>query len=78
MAAAQVDAKLYSTRFCHLCEEAEEILEKAGVTATNIDIAEDDDLFERYSLRIPVLRRLDNDAELDWPFDAVTVAHFLV
>ncbi|OGT28974.1 MAG: glutaredoxin [Gammaproteobacteria bacterium RBG_16_51_14] len=78
MAAAQVSAKLYGTRFCHLCEEAEEILSKAGITAINIDIVEDDNLFEKYSLRIPVLKRFDNDAELDWPFDAATVSQFLM
>lgn len=77
MAAAQVNAKLYSTGFCHLCEEAEAILHKAGITAIKIDISEDNDFFEKYSLRIPVLKRVDNDAELDWPFDAATVSRFL-
>jgi len=77
LAAAQVNAKLYSTKSCHLCEQAEEILHKAGITAINVDIVEDDNLFERYRLRIPVLKRFDNDAELDWPFDAAAASHFL-
>jgi hypothetical protein len=77
LAAAQIDAKLYGTGFCHLCEKAEEILRQAGITAVKIDIVEDDNLFDRYSLRIPVLKRVDNDAELDWPFDAATAARFL-
>jgi hypothetical protein len=77
LAAAQVNAKLYRTRFCHLCEEAEAILHQEGITATKIDIAEDENLFEKYSLRIPVLQRVDNNAELDWPFDAATVSGFL-
>ena len=77
MAVAQVNTKLYSTRFCHLCEEAEEILHMAKITAVKIDIAEDNNLFARYGLRIPVLKRVDNDAELDWPFDAGTVSRFL-
>ena len=76
--AAQLNAKLYGTRFCHLCEEAENILHKIGVTATIIDIVEDDNLFEKYSLRIPVLKRFDNDVELDWPFDAATILRFLM
>jgi hypothetical protein len=75
LAAVQVNAKLYSTGFCHLCAEA--ILHRAKITAIKIDIAEANDLFERYSLRIPVLKRVDNDAELDWPFDAATVSRFL-
>ena len=73
----KVKAKLYSTKFCHLCEEAEEIIRHAGLTATIIDIAEDDNLFEKYSIRNPVLQRIDNNAELHWPFDAVTVLRFL-
>lgn len=78
MVAAQVNVKLYSTMFCHLCEEAEEILQKTGITAVNIDIVEDENLFEKYSLRIPVLKRVDNDAELDWPFDIAAVSRFLL
>ena len=74
----QEKIKLYSTKFCHLCEEAETIIQKAGISAIHIDIAEDDDLFEKYSARIPVLRRIDNDAELGWPFDAATVLKFLM
>ena len=74
----QVEIQLYGTKFCHLCEEAEAILRKAGVDAVPIDIAEDDDLLEKYGARIPVLRRNDNDAELGWPFDAVAVSQFLI
>lgn len=77
MAAVQVSAKLYGTGLCHLCEEAREILRQAGFAAINMDIVADELLFERYSLRIPVLKRCDNDAELDWPFDAAAVARFL-
>jgi hypothetical protein len=74
----QVKAKLYSTEHCHLCEEAEAIIHNAGIAVVNVDIVEDDNLFERYSTRIPVLHRLDNDAELDWPFDTLTVSRFLM
>ena len=73
----QVKIRLYGTEFCHLCEEAEAILKQAGVAAVHIDIAEDDELLKKYGTRIPVLQRADNDAELGWPFDAVTVAQFL-
>jgi glutaredoxin len=77
LVAAQVNIKLYGNPFCHLCEEAEAILDKAGITAIKIDIVEDEKLFEQYSLRIPVLQRIDNDAELAWPFDAAAVSRFL-
>jgi hypothetical protein len=42
-----------------------------------IDIADDDSLFQRYGLTIPVLRRTDSEAELNWPFDAPMLEVFL-
>ncbi len=77
MDAVQASVKLYGTRGCHLCAAAEDILLQAGAAAVHIDIAEDDLLFDKYRLRIPVLQRCDNDAELDWPFDAAAVSDFL-
>ena len=69
--------ELYGTSCCHLCEEAQAILRDAGIVAQDIDIADDGGLLERYCVRIPVLRRTDNGAELGWPFDAVAVVQFL-
>jgi hypothetical protein len=77
LAAARVNAKLYGNPFCHLCATAEAILHRAGITAIKIDVTENQDLFEKYSLRIPVLQRVDNDAEIDWPFDDAAVSRFL-
>jgi len=74
----QSKIKLYGTGFCHLCDEAEAILDKAGVAIVYIDIAEDDGLLEKYGAHIPVLQRVDNDAELGWPFDAVAALRFLI
>ena len=74
----QAKIQLYGTEFCHLCDKAEAILDKAGVAIVRIDIAEDDKLLEKYGTRIPVLRRDNNDTELGWPFDAVAVARFLM
>jgi hypothetical protein len=34
-------------------------------------------MMDDYGLRIPVLRRTDTGAELDWPFDAGQVVQFL-
>jgi len=64
---------LYGTRFCHLCEQAGAVLHAAGVTAEYIDIAEDEALLEKYGMRIPVVRRVDNGAELGWPFDVAAL-----
>ena len=71
---------LYSTDACHLCEQAEALLAPwvgQGLLVAVDDIAESDELFARYGERIPVLRRADTGAELDWPFDAAGLAEFL-
>lgn len=69
---------LYMTCGCHLCEQAESVLRKqVGVVVRPVEIADDEELLERYGIRIPVLRRLDTGAELDWPFDAAAVRRLL-
>lgn len=69
--------QFYGAAGCHLCDEAKEILQQAGVNAKYIDIVDDDELFERYGMRIPVLKRTDNGAELGWPFDVAEMTQFL-
>ena len=69
--------ELYGTAACHLCDQAIAMLEHVGCSALYIDIASADDKFDRYALRIPVLRRADSGAELDWPFDIVAVLAFI-
>ena len=72
---------LFQTLGCHLCEEALVVMKASrkldGAALESIDIADDDELLERYGTRIPVLRRLDSGAELDWPFTSEEVARFL-
>lgn len=57
---------LYFTEHCHLCEDAKKILDTLGFTYETIDIADDDDLLERYGVRIPVLTK--GVKEIGWPF----------
>lgn len=54
----------------HVCRET-------GFNWSQIDIAEDHDLLQRYGLKIPVLQRRDNAAELCWPFSAPDILAFL-
>ena len=71
---------LYSTSACHLCELAEALLvpwAAAGLRIAIDDISESDELFERYGLVIPVLKRCDSGAELLWPFDEAGLQDFL-
>lgn len=74
------ECQLFGTLGCHLCEQAEEVLMplvEYGLMVELIDIAENVEWVEVYGLRIPVLRRVDTGAELDWPFEAGQVVSFL-
>ena len=74
------ECQLFGTLGCHLCEIAEaEImpLVEHGLLVELVDITDPDDLTDDYGLRIPVLRRTDTGAELDWPFDTDQVVAFL-
>ncbi|MDH0729320.1 glutaredoxin family protein [Pseudomonas sichuanensis] len=74
------ECQLFGTLGCHLCEVAEAMLMpfvEHGLLVELVDIADDEAQFERYSLTIPVLRRCDTGAELNWPFDAEQVVAFL-
>ena len=75
---------LYTTLGCHLCELALDLLHQAqqaqqaqgrDLQIVEVEIADDDELMERYGIRIPVLRVAD--AELGWPFDAEGLEQFL-
>jgi hypothetical protein len=74
----QIQVILYGTSACHLCEEADALLHQAGISFSKIDIIDDDKLFDKYCLRIPVLKRLDNNDEIDWRFDTACVLQFLI
>ena len=76
----EADLILFSTSACHLCEEAERLLQpwvNAGLRVAVEDISESDELFDRYGLSIPVLRRCDTGAELNWPFDQAKIGRFI-
>ena len=72
---------LYGTSACHLCDQAAALLDAerdngARFDFERVDISEDDGLFERYGLTIPVLRHPDG-RELNWPFEATALGRFL-
>ena len=72
---------LYTTAGCHLCEQAEALLEP--VVRLNrlhwrpVDIAESEQLVERYGLRIPVIRVDGASQDLGWPFDEPQLLDYL-
>ncbi|MDF2489560.1 MAG: hypothetical protein K0S77_2182 [Pseudomonas sp.] len=74
------ECQLFGTLGCHLCEVAEALLMplvEHGLLVELVDIAQNEAMFERYSLAIPVLRRCDSGEELPWPFDTEQVVAFL-
>ena len=70
---------LYSRPDCHLCEEAEDLLNQIAPAQDYevVDIEDDIGLLDRYGVRVPVLRREPGGAELGWPFDAPALQAFL-
>jgi len=91
----RISIKILGTKGCHLCDEAKRVVEQVeavvssqGYTlaVTDIDIADDADLFSRYGEKIPVLRlseqtalmhAIATDKELNWPFDAHGLFNYL-
>lgn len=67
-----ISLNLYSTTFCHLCEQAEvlvaRIKQEHDVNIKIIEITSDHDLLAKYEISIPALKRLDNNQEIFWPF----------
>jgi hypothetical protein len=53
-------------------------LVERGLLVELLDIADSPEWVDDYGLRIPVLRRVDTGAELDWPFDTEEVVRFLL
>lgn len=74
------ECQLFATLGCQLCAMAEyELMPMVehGLMVELIDISNHPDLVERYQWRVPVLRRVDTGAELEWPFEADQIAAFL-
>jgi glutaredoxin len=73
---------LYGTQGCHLCEQAAEllayVLDETIFDIQEVDISESDDLLEKYGEKIPVLKQVENGAELCWPFDDESLEQFLI
>lgn len=73
-------AQLFTTVGCHLCEQAHGQLvqlqqEGMAVDIEPVEIADDEQLMDRYGIRIPVIRV--DAAEIDWPFAIGELRRFL-
>ena len=71
---------LLSTEYCTLCEQALEFLmsmpELQGRSLDVVDIANDEELLNRYAERLPVVRV--GEHECDWPFDRKEILSAIV
>ena len=68
---------LFGTSACHLCTQAEALLDALTISYQMIDIAEQEQYQAVYAVKIPVLLKTANHAELCWPFDADRLEHFI-
>ncbi len=66
---------LYHTEGCHLCEQAEAMLQQLGLQHRCVDIADDDALAAIFGIRIPVLEQ--QGQTLDWPFTPESIVRFI-
>ncbi|WP_428240949.1 glutaredoxin family protein [Gynuella sp.] len=72
---------LYTTEGCHLCEEAEKILQPLALEfhfkIEKVEIADDGYLVDIYGTRIPVIKMGTEKDDLGWPFDHHDVIEYL-
>ncbi len=68
---------LFHTDSCHLCELAEQLIETCSISYVKTDICDDEKLAEQYGIRIPVLKQINSQNELNWPFDEDVLKKFL-
>lgn len=74
------ELELMTTQGCHLCDDAVElllqVLDADRFSVVLVDIAFDDELMERYAIRIPVVVCPATGTELNWPFGAEQLSRF--
>jgi glutaredoxin len=70
---------LLGTKGCHLCEDAEHLLQGLNLPYQYLDIIDDEKLLQRYEISIPVLlyTSISNTSELYWPFNADMISHWI-
>lgn len=72
---------LYTTSHCHLCEQAEALLNKLSKQHPfhwqSIEIADNTELLETYGLLIPVIKNINHNSEIKWPFTENELKKFI-
>lgn len=68
---------LLGTSACHLCEQAEGLLNEIDISYQKIDIAEQEQWQAQYAIKIPVLLNMESQQELCWPFTTKEIQAFI-
>ncbi len=73
--------RLYGTVGCHLCEQAQAIVEQLkqsfDIDLEYVDIAENVESVAQFGERIPILENKTIPQMLDWPFDLELLSDWL-
>lgn len=68
---------LLGTKGCHLCEDAQTLLNKNQIVTEVVDIAEHEEWQTQFALLIPVLFHVESQRFLNWRFDSPTLLSFI-
>lgn len=67
---------LYFTDGCHLCDDAQSLLEQLNIPYLKVDIIHQQRLVDLYADSIPVLED-ENSNTLSWPFNLQSLNDFI-
>jgi glutaredoxin len=68
---------LLGTQGCHLCDDAQSLLNECKIHAEYIDIAEYEEWQAQFALLIPVLFHVESQRFLNWRFDSSALLSFI-
>ncbi len=68
---------LLGTMGCHLCDDAQMLLDECNISAKYIDITEHEQWQPQFALLIPVLYHVETQRYLNWRFDSPTLFSFI-
>ncbi|MDD5228459.1 MAG: oligopeptidase A [Methylococcales bacterium] len=68
---------LLGTSGCHLCEDAQTLLNDNNIAADYVDIAEHEEWQAQFSVLIPVLYHVKTQRYLNWRFDSPALLSFI-
>jgi hypothetical protein len=68
---------LLGTAGCHLCDDAQTLLNENNIVVETVDIAENEEWQQQFALLIPVLYHVKSKRYLNWRFDSPALLLFI-